>query len=327
MKTHLLLLAAAALLPAALRASHIDFVIVNATASPDYTNRKFANGSPRPETYVFYEGKYFDGTTHDASIARTSFLDIARILAPNLAKQNYLPTRDVAGADLLIVVNWGTTATDQTTSKSDAEFQFRFKDEFSDVQSYNTAVAGYQAGQGGAMALPPDPANVTMDLMTDQAKAMSAQKYSEFNASLLGYTNTLRKEMSHQWASANGLGSEAESHLSDLNEERYFVILQVYDFQKLRHDREAGAPAPAPAGAAALPAFTRPAPAAPAPVWTMRINIRATGNNFKEALPAMSRVASDYFGKQLDDLKSEPTEVGRNADVEIGNVKVLSVDR
>jgi hypothetical protein len=155
-----------------------------------------------------------------------------------------------------------------------------------------------------------------MDLMTDQAKAMSSQKFAEYNASLLGYTHTLQKELSTEWASANGLNSEAEAHLSDLNEERYFVILQVYDFASLRRGPDAG-PGGAPATAAA-----RTAP--PQPVWSMRINIRATGNNFAEALPAMSRVASDYFGKQLDELKAEPTQIGRNADVEIGKIKVLS---
>jgi hypothetical protein len=65
----------------------------------------------------------------------------------------------------------------------------------------------------------------------------------------------------------------------------------------------------------------------PKPLWSVRINIRATGNNFAEALPAMSRVASNYFGKQVDGLKAEETPVGRNAEVQIGDVKVLAVDK
>jgi hypothetical protein len=311
MKSKLLLLAAAAIGPCVARADHIDFVIVNASASKDYTERKFANGVPQPETYVFYEGKYFDGDTRDPSIDHASFMDIAKVLAPNLAKQNYFPTRDAKSANLLIVVNWGTTITDQTGKKSDPETQFELKNEYSDVQNYNTAIAGYQDNAAGAVdkgaySLLPDPNNVTMDLQTDQANATSAQKYAEFNASLLGYSHTLSKEMAVQWASSNGLNAAAESHLSDLNEERYFVILLVYDYQKILRGEVASQPKP---------------------LWSVRINIRATGNNFTEALPAMSRVAANYFGKQVDDLKTEQTDVGRNTDVEIGDVRVLSVDK
>jgi len=53
------------------------------------------------------------------------------------------------------------------------------------------------------------------------------------------------------------------------------------------------------------------------------MNIRANGNNFVEALPAMSSVASNYFGRQFDDLKTKEVDVGRNSRVEIGPVKVL----
>jgi hypothetical protein len=55
------------------------------------------------------------------------------------------------------------------------------------------------------------------------------------------------------------------------------------------------------------------------------MNIRADGNNFTEALPAMSLAAAEYFGKQEDDLKTQQTVVGTNGRVEIGPVKVLDV--
>jgi hypothetical protein len=296
---------AAAWLPLAGCASHPDFVVVKANASDTYTFQKQADGSAKPESYVFYRGKFFSGDTRDASMAHTSFADIAKVLAPSLARDGYFPAKDLTTADLLIVVNWGTTSIDDG-GKSDPETVFLFNREMADVRDYNAAVVAYTANQGpGAAAPHPDSGNVTSDLIFDQSNAISAETFAESNASLLGYSDALGTEMRAQWASPNGLGAEAESHLADLDEERYFVILLAYDFQKLRRDGREGN-------------------RQPEPVWSVRMNVRANGNNFAEALPAMSRVAADYLGKQ-DDLKSVPADIGENANVEVGLVKTLDV--
>ena len=308
MKSGILLLAGLALLPAGLRASHTDFVVINATASKAYTQQKFVNGVPQPQTYVFFEGKYFSSTTSDTSISRANFMDIAKILAPNLAKQNFFPTKDFKSANLLLVVNWGTTVTDYG-GKNSIETQYQFQTEVADARS------------GDINAL-------NSDLELDQANATSAHQYAVSNADLLGYTTTLNKEMASQWASPNGLNAEAESHMGDLIEERYFVILLAYDYQKLQADAKAAAEAQllAPTGRKAL-LSARPGvtPPQPKPVWEVRMNIRADGNNFTEALPAMSKIAADYFGKQEDDLKSQQTVVGKNGRVEIGPLKIMDV--
>jgi hypothetical protein len=300
------LLAAIALLSPAMRADHIDSVVISATASKGYLAQKFANGLPRPEAYAFYEGKYFAGDTHDASIANVSFMDIARILAPNLAKQNYFPAKAAEDATLLIVIDWGRTATDPSGTKSDSETPFELQSELGHVQTYNSAVSAYAGAKmvGKISPAVPDPADVTMDLMTDQANAMSAQKFAAFNSNLLGYTTSLRKALALQWASANGLSTAAEARLSELAEPRYFVALLAYDYQKMRHH---GLPAGAPAGGQTDGASTPPQP-----VWSVRFNIRANGNSFVRSLPAMSRIAAAYFGKQFDDLKVEQTDLAKN---------------
>jgi hypothetical protein len=343
-KSRYLLAAGLALLASALRADHADFVVISATASKAYTQKKFVHGVPQPQTYVFYEGKYFGGLTRDPSIARTKFMDIAKVLAPNLAKQNYLPTKDVKAADLLIVVNWGTTVTDEIGKKSDPNTSFALTNEIQAVAAYNSLINGggtpNVAASGdspylasGAQAL----AELTFDLGQTQASAMSAHRVAESNAKLLGYTHDLNKEMAAQWASANGLTSEAESHLADLGEERYFVVLLAYDYQKILSDGKVVNAQPGMSAGGSgrgqvnslggMPSaqFTHEdvTPSQPKPVWEVRINIRASGNNFVEALPAMSKVAADFFGKQEDNLKSEETNVGKFW-VEVGPVKVLS---
>jgi hypothetical protein len=333
------------LLPAALHADHSDFVVVSATASKAYTQTKFVNGVPKPETYVFYEGKYFGGLTRDPSIAHTKFMDIAKVLAPNLAKQNYLPTKNTKAADLLIVVNWGTTVTDETAKKSDPNTSFALTDAIQAVAAYNSMVGAGAAPNVAASGDSPYLGSagqaldqLTFDLGQNQASAMSAHSFAESNAKLLGYTNALNKEMATQWASANGLNSEAESHLADLGEERYFVVLLAYDYQKILSDGKVVSAQPGMSAGGSVRGqlnslgsgmtsaqFTHDdvTPSQPKPVWEVRINIRADGNNFVEALPAMSKVAADFFGKQEDNLKTEETNVGKYW-VEVGPVKVIS---
>jgi hypothetical protein len=321
MKSSTLLLAGLALLPAGLRAAHTDFVVINATASKAYTQKKFVNGVPQPQTYAFFEGKYLGGTTNDRSISHASFLDIAKILAPNLAKQNFYPARDPRTADLVIVVNWGTTITNPYGGKNDMETQFQLQQEMSDVKSYNSAASG---GGGSALGAA---AAVDADMSVDQTDGMAATSYTQSNADLLGYTNSLNKEMAMASVSLNGLNAEAESHMADLIEERYFIIMLAYDYQKMVADRKA-AELSAPTTRKARLSAGQDAPAPPdqpKPVWEVRMNIRADGNNFAEALPAMSKIAADYFGKQEDDLKSQQTVVGKNGRVEIGPLKVIDV--
>jgi hypothetical protein len=131
------------------------------------------------------------------------------------------------------------------------------------------------------------------------------------NSRLLGYDAALQREGRMDWARGDGMSAEEGSHLSELIDERYFVILLAYDFQKIQQDNLAG--------------DARHRPSQPKPVWIVRMNIRAAGNNFVQALPAMSNAAAGYFGKQMDDLVTAPASVGSRAHVEVGAPKVLNV--
>lgn len=317
MKTKAILLAAATFLPAALRADHSGFVTVNATASKGYVQQKFVNGAPQRQTYVFFQGKFF-GETRDPSLERLSFMDVAKILAPDLAKQNFFPTRDARSADLLIVVNWGSTLTDPSQDAADPERQFQFQDKMQSIRDYN---ASYSAG--GA----PDPSPIEFQMMITRNDQFSAQVAASHTAQLLGYTDALNREIKRSWAYQDGLSAKAESYLADLNQERYFVVLMAYDFQELQRSHHAadmrtamGTPQYGPTATA-----LRKGEAAPNPVWSVRMNIRADGNNFAEALPAMSAIAAEYFGKQMDGLTTSQTSVGSTGHVEIGETKVLGI--
>ncbi len=300
MRSKLLLLAALAASQSGLFAEHADYVTVNATAAPSYVRPKLASGAPKPETYVFYEGKFFSGATRDPSMAHATFEEIIKNLAPGLAHQNYLPTKDVKNANLLIVVNWGMTTTEPGAGKSDTEKQFELQDLYDSVNNFN-------AGAG-------DVSDITANMMVARTNQLSSQAYTGINARLLGYEATLKKEDKMSWVSLSGAGAEQEAHLADLLEERYFVILLAYDYQKLLKGNQPD-----------KPLATKPGEPQKRPIWVVRVNIAANGNNFPLALPAMTRVASDYFGKQVDGLKTEQTDTGRRGTVEIGDTKVMNV--
>ncbi len=256
-------------------------IVVSATARPDYVRSTDSNGSLKPETYVFSEGRFFGGTTQDGRLARTTFTDITQTLARSLAKQRYFPTRDVAGADLTIIVHWGTT-----TVYEDPLKEFNTAD-------LNTALADYRTSQAQLGLADAGPVNQALDqLATTRDSTVSAINY---NAVLLGYARTLKKERGH------AMPTSAEWTLSmELNEERYFVILMAYDQQFMLKEHR------------------------PKLLWVTRLSIRSPGNNFTEALPALSQVGGQFFGHQLDGLARAKAS-WRDGQVILGELKVLGV--
>lgn len=128
---------------------------------------------------------------------------------------------------------------------------------------------------------------------------MSVEQSIAKNAELLGFTEALMRE--RRRPSARGLTTREEQMRDDLMEERYFVILTAWDNQALVQDQNARL------------------------LWSTRFSMRATGKNFTEALPALTRAASGYFGRQLDDLKTVRTHLGEG-DVEMSEIEILGTE-
>lgn len=113
------------------------------------------------------------------------------------------------------------------------------------------------------------------------------------NAVLLGFARSLERERQQM------MTSTAEITMSnELTEERYFVILMAYDNQTRLKERKSRL------------------------MWVTRLSVRSPGNNFTEALPALARVGSDVFGRQVDGLVRVKTPLGRGT-VTIGELEVL----
>ena len=85
---------------------------VNAKVFNGYKRNTGADGKFRSETYVVGNGGFQSSGVVDSSAEKGAFEEIVRTLAPALAKQQYTPAPSQEKADLMLIVYWGATASD-----------------------------------------------------------------------------------------------------------------------------------------------------------------------------------------------------------------------
>lgn len=237
-----------------LRAGKNDSIVVHATAAPDYVRKRTPAGEIVPETYVFSKGRFLSSDTVDRDLERAPFRDICLAAAVALDTQDYAPSKDPNTADLFILLHWGSTKTFE-----DPQREFN-------LEAVNAAGGeNFVAGDTGAL---------NMALATQEQSGPEARSAIGNNARLLGYERALNRERSHAMASNDERLMSAE-----LNEERYFIIVQAFDLPLLRKERKWRV------------------------LWMTRISIRAPGNSFTAALPALMHAGAELFGRQSDDLQ------------------------
>jgi hypothetical protein len=248
----------------------VEPVSIAAGADSGYVVQKFGTtgAHTKAETYFFARGSFFDGGKSDGSLEESHFMDIARQLAPDLARQKYFPSK-AKDADLLIVVHWGLTAVEDDATNGQAEMDQLM----GDLQSYNSGL------QKSSIK---DPGFVNSDLAIIGTKSAQAGTSLGDNAQLTGYLGQFRKAEYDSVGLASGMSDEDHQIREDLSSERYFVILMAYDYRSLKDGRRLGNK--------------------PKLLWSTHVSISAIGRNFTTALPAMSHAASAYFGRQEDGL-------------------------
>lgn len=267
-------------------------VVVRATAQPEYLRaRALPDGSPRAEGYVFFPGRFFPGESQDASLEKIPFADVARSLAPHLAKQSYLPARSLAQADLLLVVHWGATPRVEQSFELDSSV----------IENLNTAgermeaAAQFEAEQLDAGNLLPSVLSerpgldqqISNEIVNLRAGQVDTGIRSENSAKLLGIEPALVRE------EGNLVFSERYRALLEMTrEERYFFIVQAYDARELLRSGKLRK------------------------CWTLRASIRSAGVNFPIALERAGAVAARYFGQ------AEPDLVLDRKDIPAGRVRL-----
>jgi hypothetical protein len=92
------------------------------------------------------------------------------------------------------------------------------------------------------------------------------------------------------------LGAERQELITEIEENRYFVVLMAYDFPLLWKQKKHKL------------------------LWETRFSINERHNAFDHALPVMAQYASKYFGHPTNGLLRNQVQEGQ---VEIGDIKSL----
>ena len=244
--------------------------------SKDYVRTKRPDGSFQPEEYVLVKGGRLDGPVRDPSFDNSTFIDVARAVAGPLAAQNYLPANKQDSERLIIMVYWGTTAVPSNTG-------------FININTEMTPQNADQARLEGNPDLLHLPKNIT--LTTDARNAM-----------LLGYDSgvDLGQRFGRNSVINMAISSfrQSDELLTELEENRYFVILLAFDFQAYRAEKKHIL------------------------LWETRFSIQEARNFFDKALPVMAQYASPYFGRDSHGLVRTRVPEGK---VIIGESRALDV--
>jgi len=295
-----------ALLSASPAVASDEVVAVSSKVGKDYVRRKLPDGSFKPESYVFGKGDNWGGARVDATIDKMDFMDVARVLAVPLAEKGYFPTRDPKAADELIMVTWGTTRAPEfaTESSSHQLSQLASVSQARAVQDLKQRVDSPEIGTrpttvdtiGQKQSLAAADGVVLSANIGIQAENQRRENQDMRTATLLGYDSW--------WTKVNGAwgGSPLEigkaDMRSELEEDRYFVVLTALDYPKLVKERKSKM------------------------LWEVRFSIREHGNAFDKRIDGMAKLASDYFGRDSAGLHHDTLPEGK---VEIGPVKSLGV--
>ncbi len=276
-------------LPSITRAGENGFTAVCSQATHGYTRTRLPDNSFKPETYVFGEGGRWDGSLHDKTIDDLPFLKIAGIMAPSLEHQRYLPGKDPAKTDLLIVVYWGTTSGTEDSRLGNGTQ--RATEAMAAFKNFDPGQVG--GGATGAAMSSALEGEMESAFMLNNAENQARDQINFSNAMILGFKTDLeRAQLLNHTNYAKDLVEELEAN-------RYFVILKAYDFQLAWKEKKKKL------------------------LRVTRFSIRERGHNFGEQLAAMTQNASRFFGQDSNGLVRKTLREGR---VELGELKVVGYE-
>jgi len=263
-----------------------------------YKRKLDADGKPKPEYYALAAGKYLPGMMRDQSIDSVAFPKIAGTVAGFLAEQNYFFAHDAKSADLLLMITWGTTV------PFDDGLYRGGLDQFSVAMNNATMASGAAQGTDRSADGIQSPASAVADAARDQLESQFLQmrmfedirmRSNERNANLLGYLAEInyRNNISRY----AGAGSSFDDLISDIENERYYVIIAAYDFRAMAKEQKERL------------------------LWVTRVSIQKDGNKFDSAMATMLARASRFFGQESGRLLREYHE----GTVTIGELRVLGI--
>ncbi|MDQ8184327.1 hypothetical protein [Pelagicoccus sp. SDUM812002] len=247
--------------------------IAHSIVSPEYQRQRLPNGQWEEQTYALAIGKMLDPTDRDQSLEALSVSEMAEILANALHRQNFIPESNPDNTDLMIVVNWGKTIPYHDGFKQTAlDGITNSFNEINAIEIEPESAGSVTLGSSESVS------ELEMTLAIQSMAERARRQANDYNAQLLGFAPQLS-----QYYFDDPLGGPQRLVMDDLIGEiemdRYFVILQAYDFKKLVENKEKDI------------------------LWITRFSMRAKGRKFDEELENMARAASQFFGTETKRLK------------------------
>ena len=254
-------------------------VFIDSEASTTYNEVKENDGGAKYETYVFIKGNFYVGDFDDKSLRTASFEEVAATLAENMKQRNFYPSSSPSEGDLLIVVHYGTTSVEPDLEEL---FMLDSTDPYAQGESDDT---GYSEVYSDDF--------VDLADLNDLDANNTAQHRQTMRNNSLGITKALNRR--------NITTTEEFDLRVEMQDERYFIILMAYDYEKLRSENEREL------------------------LWTTRFSVPSIGTNFEDAYPALARAASAYYGTSLEKYAKTSTHFG-NSTVDIGTLETVGVE-
>jgi len=274
---------------------------VFSNVSNGYARTKMPDGTFKRETYAISSGGYASGLARDHSIDDVKFPAIAGLVAQHLARQNYFLAKDSKSADLLLVISWGTTI-----PFNDGNNRVAQDNALAAMNNVKSAVAAGGAemnnrsveGIQSPAAAVADAARSELEGQLFELQMFNDMRNqaNEHNARLLGYMNEIngRNDLSRY----AGAGTYFDDLISDIESERYFVIITAYDFRAATQEKKKKQ------------------------LWSTRVSIQTQGNRFNENLATMLANASRHFGQDSGHLIKQYLP---NTRVDYGELKILGM--
>ena len=189
-------------------------VFIDSEASTSYNERKESENGAEYETYVFIKGKSYGRGLQRQEPDRTDLRGSSGTLAENMKDRNYYPSASPEQGDLLIVVHYGSTMVEQDLEEL---FMLDATDPYADQSDPETFTEVY---------------NDTFDEISDLddiARANVAKHANSMDNRRLGIGRALNRKNINQ--------TEEFDLRVELEDERYFIIMMAYDYEKLRENK------------------------------------------------------------------------------------------
>ena len=273
-----------ALLPAWLWSAD-EPVAVFSTTFNGYQRTRLPDHSFKPETYAFGEGGASGIEEPHGATGKLTFMRVARAAALPLAQANYVPSSNPDKTSLLITVFWGRTLGSRDAAHSFiANVQTGYGGALGPSQpgksSFGSSVNGPAAPtaglhSAGAKAALLDVSAANTDALIEQASLDNPRfdQIDDSNARIVGYSEALFRARH----SPNSFVSREV--VDEVAHNRYYVILQAYDFRLAWKEKKLKL------------------------LWEARISVAEDDNDFDQLLDRMLVTATRSFGRDSNGLQ------------------------